>query len=69
VGFLYGAIMVTKIKDIDNDSVIIYSSTFDRFYLKNLSSQLISSEGYKTADDVLIAFKNDKVIWVAGIKK
>ena len=60
--------MIKTIKRISNGLVIIYSSTFDRYYLTNFESQLVSSEGHRTADDALAAFKNDKVIWVAGIK-
>ena len=61
--------MIKTVKHIDNDSVIIYSSVFDRYYLKNIKSHLVSSKGHKTADDALDAFESDQVVWVAGIKE
>ena len=69
VEYVYGGFMIKTVKRISNDLVIIYSSTFDRYYLTNLETQYNSAEGYKNEDDALAAFKNDKVIWVAGIKK
>lgn len=61
--------MIRTVKCISNELIIVYSSTFDRYYLTNLETHYNSAEGYENEDDALDAFDNDNVIWVAGITK
>jgi len=60
--------MTTAIKYLDNDSVIIYSSLFDCYYLKNLKSLLVSLHDYKTSAAALVSFINNNVMWVEDVK-
>jgi len=69
VEYVYGEFMIKTVKRISNDLEIVCSSILDCYYLKNLDTHYYSAEGYKNEDDTLNAFKNDKVLWVAGIKR
>jgi hypothetical protein len=60
--------MSTAIKYLENDSVIFYSCIHDSYYLKNLMSQLVSSKDYKTAEEALVSFINNRVMWIEDIK-
>jgi len=61
--------MSAAIKYLDNDSVIFYSCIHDSYYLKNLMSQLVSSKDYKTAEEALVSFINNKVMWIEDVKR
>ncbi|RKZ66975.1 MAG: hypothetical protein DRQ48_10275 [Gammaproteobacteria bacterium] len=61
--------MSAAIKYLDNDSVIFYSSIHKNYYLKNLMSRLVSSKNYRTADEALVSFINNRVMWIEGIKR
>ena len=60
--------MAMVIKHIDDDFVIIYSSGYDRYYLKNIMSQLVSSKSFRTAEDALDNFINHEVMWIEDAK-
>jgi hypothetical protein len=60
--------MVSTINRIDNGVSIVYSSAFERYYVGNIETHTYSAEGYKNEGDALDAYKNNKVIWAAGIK-
>jgi len=61
--------MSAAITYLDNDSVIFYSCIHDSYYLKNLLSQLVSLKDYRTADEALVSFINNRVMWVEDIKE
>jgi len=59
--------MAMVIKHISDDFVIIYSSIHDRYYLKNIMSQLVSSKSFRTAEDALDIFTNHEVMWIEDV--
>ncbi len=59
--------MAMVIKHIDDDFVIIYSSVYDRYYLKNIMSQLVSSKSFRTVEDALDNFTNHEVMWIEDV--
>ena len=59
--------MATVIKHIDDDFIIIYSSIHDRYYLKNIMSQLVISKSFRTAEDALDNFTNHEVMWIEDV--
>ena len=61
--------MSAVIKYLDNDSVILYSCIHDCYYLKNLMSKLVSSKDYRTAEEALVSFINNKVMWIEDVKR
>ncbi len=61
--------MSAAIKYLDNDSVIFYSSIHDSYYLKNLMSRLVSSKDFKSAEEALVSFINNRVMWIDDIKR
>ena len=60
--------MISTVKSISNVVVIVYSSAFERYYLRNIETHTYSAEGYKNEDDALHALNSNNVIWVVGIK-
>lgn len=61
--------MCTAIKYLDNNSAIFYSSIHDSYYIKNLMSKLVSSKDYKTAEEAMASFINNRVMWMEDFKK
>ncbi|RKZ47262.1 MAG: hypothetical protein DRQ48_10280 [Gammaproteobacteria bacterium] len=61
--------MSAVVKYLDNDSVIFYSAMHDSYYLKNLVSKLVSSKNYRTADEALVSFINNRVMWIDDVRE